>query len=501
MLHSSTEETATLTLGDTSWFTPGILRSRYPVPLAVTQHTGSNSPQMGEGPNEGAGIPISTIPQLYYTKQSYNIINVFKICPGSSSRLRCLQKRYIIAIMVSLGIIIQFLIKASMSVAIVAMVRPTALTISDNNSTNERTTDTCPITETLSNSSSTQVGEFEWSSTLQGFILSAFYYGYITTQIIGGRLGEKYGAKFIMGPGLLAAGIMSLLTPIAARYHVAAFAVVRILTDSRPPLPPLHLLTHSSFYYCNKKKQTASLGGSNKLIHVSNILSMSLSGVLANISWDLVFYIYGALAVVWVIPWLILVHSSPTQHPTITEEEKLYIMKDRMSFDGEIVVSALGSGLCLLLITLVGCNSTAIVALLVITMFFQGSYCGGSNVNVLNLGPNYAGSITGISLTISNTMGILSAQIDGILIEGNCFHWLHTLILTVTITSSHREMEKASRKEYTISVFGRPLWQRYISTVHPTEIRTSISPSSRVELNTTSALANYATEAGSDLGL
>nr|CAD7264841.1 unnamed protein product [Timema shepardi] len=33
--------------------------------------------------------------------------------------------------------------------------------------------------------------------------------------------------------------------------------------------------------------------------------------------------------------------------------------------------------------------------------------------------------------------------------------------------------------------------------VHPTEIRISISPSSAVELNTTSALANYATEAGS----
>nr|CAD7197552.1 unnamed protein product [Timema douglasi] len=282
----------------------------------------------------------------------------------------------------TLGLIVpsSFLIKVSMSVAIVAMVRPSPLTISGSNSTNENTTDTCPITEALSNSSSSQIGEFEWSSTLQGFILSAFYYGYITTQIIGGRLGEKYGAKFIMGPGLMAAGIMSLLTPLAARYHLAAFAVVRILT----------------------------------VIHVSNILSMSLSGVLANISWDLVFYIYGALAVVWVIPWLILVHSSPTEHPTITEEEKLYITKDRLSFDG-----ASGSGLCLLLLTLVGCNNTAIVALLVTTTFFQGAYCGGSNVNVLDIGPNYAGSITGISLTISNIMGIVSAQIDGILTEGN----------------------------------------------------------------------------------
>nr|CAD7575046.1 unnamed protein product [Timema californicum] len=38
--------------------------------------------------------------------------------------------------------------------------------------------------------------------------------------------------------------------------------------------------------------------------------------------------------------------------------------------------------------------------------------------------------------------------------------------------------------------------------IHPTEIRTSISPSSAVELNTTSALANYATKAGNTrLGL
>nr|CAD7394639.1 unnamed protein product [Timema cristinae] len=43
-------------------------------------------------------------------------------------------------------------------------------------------------------------------------------------------------------------------------------------------------------------------------------------------------------------------------------------------------------------------------------------------------------------------------------------------------------------KDYYIIVMEKPL------PVHPTEIRTSISPSSAVELNTTSALANYATE-------
>nr|CAD7444305.1 unnamed protein product [Timema bartmani] len=42
---------------------------------------------------------------------------------------------------------------------------------------------------------------------------------------------------------------------------------------------------------------------------------------------------------------------------------------------------------------------------------------------------------------------------------------------------------------------GKPFYEKP-PPIHPTEIRTSISPSSAVALNTTSALANYATEAG-----
>nr|CAD7196370.1 unnamed protein product [Timema douglasi] len=45
------------------------------------------------------------------------------------------------------------------------------------------------------------------------------------------------------------------------------------------------------------------------------------------------------------------------------------------------------------------------------------------------------------------------------------------------------------------SKLGQTLTDVNVLTIHPTEIRISISPSSPVELNTTSALANYATEA------
>ena len=37
-----------------------------------------------------------------------------------------------------------------------------------------------------------------WSETQRGFILSSFYIGYILTQIIGGLLSDRMGAKIVL---------------------------------------------------------------------------------------------------------------------------------------------------------------------------------------------------------------------------------------------------------------------------------------------------------------
>nr|CAD7452302.1 unnamed protein product [Timema tahoe] len=52
---------------------------------------------------------------------------------------------------------------------------------------------------------------------------------------------------------------------------------------------------------------------------------------------------------------------------------------------------------------------------------------------------------------------------------------------------------RGSEPAFSWSESGKP-FRKITPPVYPTKIRTSISPSSAVELNTTSALANYATE-------
>lgn len=51
---------------------------------------------------------------------------------------------------------------------------------------------------------------------MQSLILSSFYWGYIITHMPGGILAEKFGAKYLLGLGILSTAIFTLITPIVA---------------------------------------------------------------------------------------------------------------------------------------------------------------------------------------------------------------------------------------------------------------------------------------------
>ena len=74
-----------------------------------------------------------------------------------------------------------------------------------------------------------QIGEFNWDANTQAFILGAFFYGYILTQVPGGWLAERFGGKWLFGVGILCTSVLTLLTPLAARTHVYALVAVRVM--------------------------------------------------------------------------------------------------------------------------------------------------------------------------------------------------------------------------------------------------------------------------------
>ena len=72
-------------------------------------------------------------------------------------------------------------------------------------------------------------GPFVWSSIEQSTLLTAFFYGYVVTQIPFGILSKKYGAVWFLGVGMLINSVFGLLVPVAAEYSFLALVAVRFI--------------------------------------------------------------------------------------------------------------------------------------------------------------------------------------------------------------------------------------------------------------------------------
>jgi len=71
-------------------------------------------------------------------------------------------------------------------------------------------------------------GEFAWDEKTQGIILGAFFLGYVTTNVPGGRMAEKVGGKLIYGLGVFLTSVLTVISPFAAYWGLIPFLFVRV---------------------------------------------------------------------------------------------------------------------------------------------------------------------------------------------------------------------------------------------------------------------------------
>lgn len=92
-----------------------------------------------------------------------------------------------------------------------------------------------------------QKTEFTWSKKTQSFILSSYFYGYITTQIPSGWLAAKYNGKLVVGACMTLASLLTLLLPTFARAHVLTLILARAFLGL--------CMVWISFSSCNRSEQ------------------------------------------------------------------------------------------------------------------------------------------------------------------------------------------------------------------------------------------------------
>lgn len=233
--------------------------------------------------------------------------------------------RHVLGIMGFLGFANVYAMRVNLSVAVVAMVNNSAIS-----HVNKTSSDACPGTGMNSTNTDSQDGEFAWDENKQALILGCFFWGYIITNPIGGRLGELFGGKIVFGIGVLVTAVLTLLTPIIARTSVPLLIAARVLEGlgegvTFPAMnalmarwvPPLERSKMSSLVYAGAQFGT--------------VVSLPICGLLCQSTflggWPSVFYVFGVLGVLWFVVWTILIHSEPENHPRIRLDEKVYIQR------------------------------------------------------------------------------------------------------------------------------------------------------------------------------
>lgn len=57
---------------------------------------------------------------------------------------------------------------------------------------------------------------FNWSKKEEGLLLSAYFYGYIFPNLLGGFLAERFGGRIVIFIGLFTSALITGLSPFAA---------------------------------------------------------------------------------------------------------------------------------------------------------------------------------------------------------------------------------------------------------------------------------------------
>ncbi|XP_011136640.1 sialin isoform X1 [Harpegnathos saltator] len=274
-------------------------------------------------------------------------------------RLNC---RQVLSIMVILGFMLNYMLRVNLTIAIVSMV--TASNSSLSSHANESalvdecgaratvTSDVSPIGDTRGppqidvDAAANRVNEanstallsafpqryreerpqikYPWNEYEVNLILGSFFWGYICTELPGGRLAEIIGTKRVFGYSMLISSFITLLTPLAATLGYEVVAALRVVLGFMlgATWPAIQPMTARWIPPMERSKFVSNMMASS----LGAAITMPICGYLiASLGWESVFYVTGAIGIIWSVAWFLLVFDSPSQHPRISHEERCYI--------------------------------------------------------------------------------------------------------------------------------------------------------------------------------
>lgn len=163
--------------------------------------------------------------------------------------------------------------------------------------------------------------ELRWDKTTEGLILSAFFYGYGATQIVGGGWADRAGGKATLTAGVVAWSAATAVTPVAAAMGVPALVVARIALGAGEGVafPAIHALIAK---HVPVNKRSTAVAAVTAASYAGAAFAFAVTPpIVSDLGWESAFYSFGALALVWLPFWLAFDPKKSSGNATTIEAE------------------------------------------------------------------------------------------------------------------------------------------------------------------------------------
>lgn len=141
-----------------------------------------------------------------------------------------------------------------------------------------------------------------YSEAERGLILSAFFWGYLWPQLLGGWLADRFGGKRVLGAGVALWSIATFLTPLATvSFGLLLFMRGALGMGEAVNFPAIHSIAARWTLACERARAIS--------LHLSGTALGTIIALLASppiiiaFGWEAVFYISGLVGLLWLALW------------------------------------------------------------------------------------------------------------------------------------------------------------------------------------------------------
>ncbi len=161
--------------------------------------------------------------------------------------------------------------------------------------------------------------ELGLSLTQLGLAFSAFGYAYAVFQIVGGYLGDRFGARLTLTLCGLVWTLATLLTGLAGGL-VSLFFIRFLLGVGEGATFPT--ATRAMQYWVAKDRRGWAQGVTHAFARAGNAVTPPLVVLLMGLlGWRAAFVILGLVSAVWVLAWSLYFRDNPSSHRGVTAQE------------------------------------------------------------------------------------------------------------------------------------------------------------------------------------